>query len=136
MRWIGEGTLPHFGSNDFQRVLDLAPTPSRPDSQQRTHCCSSMTTAVNYTCPNGHERFDCPDQLLHYCAPFDEYGLIVHDDGASYLLIKHCPWCAAFLPQPKRQLWFDTLESMGFDEPLEQEIPESFRSDAWYRGTT
>lgn len=37
------------------------------------------------------------------------------------------------LPDSKIDLWFDTLEQLGFDEPFEQDIPKKFKSDEWYR---
>lgn len=42
--------------------------------------------------------------------------------------------CGAKLPESKRDLWFDTLENLGFDDPIEQEIPEEFKTNKWYRG--
>ena len=128
--------MPHFDSADFKRVLAFFDAPRSSASSRRTHCCQHMTIALNYTCSHGHDRFECPDQLLYYCPQFDEYGLLIHDGGASYILITHCPWCGVTLPQPKRDLWFDALESMGFDAPLDQDIPEEFKSDGWYRRTT
>ncbi|WP_425490327.1 DUF6980 family protein [Heyndrickxia vini] len=32
----------------------------------------------------------------------------------------------------KRDLWFDTLEKLGYDAPYEQDIPEEFNSEKWY----
>lgn len=42
-----------------------------------------------------------------YNEVFDEFGLIVHDGGQSYVLIQHCPWCATRLPESQRDRWFD-----------------------------
>ena len=36
------------------------------------------------------------------------------------------------LPLSKRDLWFEVLESLGFDEPFEQNIPDDFNSNLWY----
>lgn len=61
------------------------------------------------------------------------YGLIVHDGSSTYIHITHCPWCGVRLPGPKRDLWFDTLEKMGYEDPLNQEIPAEFLSNVWHR---
>jgi hypothetical protein len=79
------------------------------------------------------DPFDNSDNLIFYSAKFDEYGLIIHDGGASYVLIGHCPWCGQKLPESKRDLWFDTLEALGFDNPPQDEIPLEFETDAWWK---
>jgi hypothetical protein len=93
-----------------------------------------MTTQINYRCDQHPDPYDCPDNLVVYSAKFDEYGLIVHDDGGhSYVTVQFCPWCGAKSPEPKREHWFRDLEAKGFDDPLRQDIPDAYRSDAWYR---
>lgn len=37
------------------------------------------------------------------------------------------------LPESKRERWFEELEALGFNEPSEQDIPQRFLSDAWWR---
>ena len=64
---------------------------------------------------------------------FDEYGLIIHDGGSSYIDIKYCPWCGSKLPESKRDLWFETLENLGFEDPIEQNIPEEFQTGKWHK---
>lgn len=91
-----------------------------------------MNDAVAFNCKTHKTPYECPDQVLDYSKKFDEYGLIIHDGGTSQLEIKFCPWCGKPLPESKRDLWFDTLEELGFDDPGEQDIPEAFLSDAWY----
>jgi hypothetical protein len=92
-----------------------------------------MTEAVNQLCPDHSDRFTCPDALVNYAARFDEYGLIVHDGGASCVGIQFCPWCGARLPDSKRDLWFDALARRGFVNPVPQDIPGEFESDLWWR---
>ncbi|MGM0924799.1 MAG: DUF6980 family protein [Bacillota bacterium] len=99
----------------------------------KRHCCETMTQQVNSKCEEHSNPFDCPDYLIYYNNKFDEYGLIIHDGGSSSLHIDYCPWCGTNLPDSKRDLWFDTLEQLGFDEPFEQDIPNKFKSDEWYR---
>ena len=47
--------------------------------------------------------------------------------------IAFCPWCGAKLPESLRERWFAELQALGFDDPSEQDIPERYRGDAWYR---
>lgn len=95
-------------------------------------CCDEMREAIHHTCEAHPEIVDCPGALLCYVDKFDEYGIIITDDGASYLTISFCPWCGARLPDSKRDLWFETLEFLGYDNPAEQDVPRAFLTDEWY----
>jgi len=97
-------------------------------------CCTAMTSALEHDCSEHLSKFDCPDALLSYNERFDEYGIIIHDGGTAVSSIAYCPYCGQKLPASKRDLWFDTLECMGYDDPGEQEIPSEFQSGDWYRG--
>jgi hypothetical protein len=96
-------------------------------------CCEPMGRAAALSCDRHDSPFDCADTLIYYSPRFDEYGLIVHDGGASYVLISHCPWCGRGLPASRRDEWFERLEALGFDDPIRQDVPEEFLSDGWYR---
>ena len=91
-----------------------------------------MQTQVEFACAAHPEPEHCPDALVSYSEKFREYGLFIHDGGSSSLAINFCPWCGAKLPDSLRDQWFAELEVLGFDDPLSQEIPESFRTGAWY----
>lgn len=96
------------------------------------HCCDDMTAAIANDCTqHADDPFACADMLIAYSPVFGEYGLIVHDGGASTVTIRHCPWCGAKLPESQRERWFDELEARGFDDPLSQDIPPEYRSAAW-----
>ncbi len=99
----------------------------------RTHCCDEMTRQLSEWCPQHADPSACPDALVAYWPKFDEYGLRIHDGGSSIVLISFCPWCGTRLPDSRRNEWFDTLERLGFEDPLTMDIPNEFRSDAWYR---
>jgi hypothetical protein len=72
--------------------------------------------------------------VIKYSPVFDEYGLIIHDGGSASYRILYCPFCGMKLPASKRDRWFDELEASGFENPsLDDDIPENYRSDAWYR---
>ena len=99
------------------------------------HCCQTMQDHVEHQCDQHADPFDCPDHLICYSPQFDEYGIIIHDGGSSYITVKFCPWCGARLPKSKRDRWFQELEAMGFDDPFGQDIPKEYCSDAWHRKT-
>lgn len=97
------------------------------------HCCERMSAQANMTCEKHPNPFECPDVLIHYSPKFDEYGLVIHDGGSSSIQIQFCPFCGNELPESKRDRWFDELEDLGFSAPLVDDIPELYKSDAWYR---
>ena len=92
-----------------------------------------MEFQVTHKCAEHSSPFECPDSLAVYVPKFDEYGLIIHDGGTSKINIAFCPWCGTKLPSSKRDRWFEELEKLGFTEPFEQDIPEKYLSDAWFR---
>ena len=96
-------------------------------------CCEDMKRNAYFNCSNHDNKYLCPDCLIEYNKIFDEYGIILHDGGLSCILINYCPWCGSKLPESKRDLWFDTLEQLGYDEPFEQDIPDDFKTDRWYQ---
>ncbi len=53
-------------------------------------------------------------------------------DGQSGIVLNHCPWSGKQFPSSLRDTYFDILEAMGLD-PWEEEIPEEFESDAWWK---
>ncbi len=93
------------------------------------HCCEKMKYFLSNGSKNG--QFSS-DDIIYYCPEFDEYGIVVHDSGKSYIKIEYCPWCGQKLPDSKRNLWFDELEKLGIENPLEEDIPEKFKSSEWW----
>lgn len=93
-----------------------------------TFCCDDMRLALDFACDQHASPFDCGDALVIYNPVFDEYGLIVHDGGASYVLINNCPWCAAKLPESQRDRWFDETEKHGDGADA---LPAIYLSEAW-----
>lgn len=65
------------------------------------HCCEMMTANVNQRCDQHSDPFECPDNLVIFFADRNEYGLIVHDGGSSFVRIQFCPWCGVGLEKPK-----------------------------------
>lgn len=95
----------------------------------RAHCCTDMTNALAFECEQHADPFECGDCALIYNLLFDEYGLVVHDGGASYLLINHCPWCAAKLPESQRDRWFDETDALNLEG--DAALPKRYLTDEW-----
>jgi hypothetical protein len=83
--------------------------------KETTHCCDRMREELLRHCELGVRRSECPDALIAYSPKFNEYGIIVHDGGLSFVQIHHCPWCGTKLPESERDGWFDALERNGID---------------------
>jgi hypothetical protein len=97
------------------------------------HCCEDMKRNVEYK-NETLGKYDCPDNLITYVSKMDEYGIVIHDGGSSYIKIEFCPWCGAKLPESKRDLWFETLSGMGYKFPAgEDNLPEEFETDEWWK---
>ena len=91
-----------------------------------------MTGAVAFVCAQHPDRHDCPDCLIDYSPKLREFGILIHDGGASKASISFCPWCGSALPPSLRDEWFDRLDQLGID-PWVDEIPSAYTSDEWWR---
>lgn len=67
------------------------------------HCCKRMSENLKHQCDQHDDPFDCPDYILHYVKKLKEYGIVIHDGGSSYIVIKFCPWCGSKLPESLRE---------------------------------
>ena len=105
--------------------------PWRPAPAEAGRCCEKMAMALEHDCEQHETPWDCPDTVLIYHEPFDEFGIPVRDGGASVLLIEHCPWCGVRLPPSQRDRWFDELDALGIDEQQIADIPARFLSAEW-----
>jgi hypothetical protein len=99
-----------------------------PASEAVAFCCAEMKDRLEFKCSQHADPFECPDNLVIHNEVFDEYGLIVHDGGPSYVLIDFCPWCGTRLPESQRDRWFDETEAKGFTE---ETMPPEYRTGAW-----
>jgi hypothetical protein len=95
--------------------------------------CVHVANRVTYKCSEHEDPWECPDYILVYNEKFDEYGIPVRDGGSSKIDIDFCPWCGVKLPPSKRDLWFETLASLGYDDPWSQDLPKEFESGLWWR---
>lgn len=59
-------------------------------------------------------------------------GFIPEPSGGFQQMI-FCPWCGLRLPDSLRDAWFDQLEKLWFDDPINQKIPKEFKSDLWWK---
>ena len=103
----------------------------RPASGSVLHCCDDMDRALDHSCDQHADPFDCADTVLVYHEPFNEYGIPIRDGSMSYLLIDHCPWCGTRLAASHRDRWFETVEAAGLDPDDLAKLPERFLSATW-----
>jgi hypothetical protein len=64
---------------------------STPTAQQ--FCCDTMTEAITHECTTHPTRSECPDCLIQHYPSSGDFGILIHDGGASYFAIQFCPWC-------------------------------------------
>jgi hypothetical protein len=100
--------------------------------QPEHHCCLDMAYAISHPIEIGHQGLG---RVLDWFASWDEYRIPMPYDGYSSTLIRHCPFCGYRLPKSKRQLWYERLCSMGFDDPDNDDLPSEFETDQWWRGS-
>lgn len=92
--------------------MDPLGTPSSFAGTDAKHCCADMKDALTNACAeHAGDPFECGDMLMSFSPTFAEHGLIVHDGGASSVLIKFCPWCGTRLPESQRDAWFDAEDA-------------------------
>lgn len=106
-------------------------SPYAKPSAEVAICCHTMGDALDFDCKDHEAPFDCPDGLIVYNEVFDEYGVVVHDGGWSYVLITHCPWCGARLPDSARDRWFEQIE--GLQSSDDEPPPPEYLTGAWRR---
>lgn len=97
--------------------------------------CVHIADQITHVCEDHPNPSDCPDTLIVYEPRFDEYSIAGRGGRASYTFIRHCPWCAVKLPESKRNRWFQELASLGYDDPVRQDIPDRYLTDRWHKNT-
>lgn len=63
-------------------------------------CCEQMRAEATRVCETHPERAGCPDCIIVKSG--SEFGIAVHDGGASWITIRFCPWCGSRLDRPRR----------------------------------
>jgi len=100
------------------------------------YCCNDMRSHIEHKCDVHDDVYECCDHLFLYNAIYDEYGVIIHDGGSSYIEIAFCPFCGHRFNESKRYKFFELLENelhYGDLEISNGDIPEEFKSDEWWR---
>ncbi len=98
----------------------------------KEHCCETMASYINPNCEQHSNPVDCEDALATYDAKTDSYALLARFWSSWVTQINFCPWCGDAMRDLSDKRYAE-LEALGFDEPLEQDIPEDFKSDLWWR---
>lgn len=57
------------------------------------YCCELMKYHCEFKCEIHSDPFDCPDSVVYYSEKNNQFGLIIHDGGSSFIRIAYCPWC-------------------------------------------
>jgi hypothetical protein len=96
------------------------------------HCCADMAMNVSRPLLVPHQG---PNRVIDWIACWDEYYIPVAYDGYSATRVLHCPWCGTRLGESRKALWYQSLYSLGYADPGEEDIPPEFDSDAWWRKT-
>ena len=77
------------------------------------------------------------EKIIYYGTNFREYAIkvTINKNNDSFVLqdIKFCPFCGKKLPKDLRDEWFEELKKLDFDDPLQQNIPEEFKDDTWWK---
>lgn len=94
--------------------------------------CVHMAKYATFKCDTHSDLIECDDALILYAPQFDEY--VLNGPRPASTPIRNCPWCGTKLPN-RSDLWFSELEKLGYDDPFDQDIPEIYKSDAWYRNS-
>jgi hypothetical protein len=90
-----------------------------------------MTEKVNFTCEDHKDDMtECNERSVEYNLKMDSYGLPVFGEP-SVISIDFCPWCGTKLSDRSKE-WWSEMERLGID-PFFDDIPEKYKSDAWYR---
>lgn len=127
---LQEKVMDHYHSCSECSDAALAATLEGRGVRVGEYPCVHMAQYAEFYCEQHPDPKDCHDATVLYNEVFDEYS-IPHGDGICQVGLKYCPWCGTKLPESKRDEWFDKLESLGFDEPFEQNIPNKYKSKKW-----
>ena len=98
--------------------------------QPEQHCCLNLAFAISAPIFIEHQG---ENPIIQWSAMWNEYRIPVPLQGYSSTRISHCPFCGAVLPESKQELWFETLYGLGYYDPGEEDIPDEYTTDAWWR---
>ena len=81
------------------------------------------------------EMLDEGSVSITFLPRFREYGIDLRESEA-FQLMYFCPWCGKKLPEPLRDQCAKELEAMGHELFDDDDIPEKYKTDAWWREKT
>jgi hypothetical protein len=119
---------------DVDKLRELAAVNGVEPDQ---HCCPTMAARIGLA-----RRVDGAVPVLIWMASWNEYMVGVGADKPDYyppehrwqrVAISYCPWCGSRLSRSRKDEWYETLYSLGYQDPGEQDIPSRFQSDEWWR---
>lgn len=85
------------------------------------HCCDEMNFFL-----------DEKKVKINYNSSHRKY--YIYASNSAIQLINYCPWCGSKLPSALSEKWYNELEAKGFEDPFEDEIPNEYKTDAWWKG--
>lgn len=63
----------------------------------KRYCCLDITYyLIQDSKPIAEDEINY-DTVIRYCKSHKEFGIPIHDGGASYISINYCPWCGTKL---------------------------------------
>lgn len=68
---------------------------------------------------------------VEYGSRFREYYIRISD--TEQVVMEYCPLCGARFPTSLRDEWFERIWAAGLDGPEDIRIPETMRTDEWWR---
>lgn len=121
--------------------LDVEKLSYRTDDERRAfvrskglhpedHCCLDMAWFVSE--PVEWES-QGPNPVILWIREWNEYRIDISHRGNSSTPIAFCPWYGTKLPDSRRDEWHRTLVAMGYEDPCNDDLPEAFTSDKWWR---
>jgi hypothetical protein len=94
------------------------------------HCCLDMAWFISGPVEDRHQG---PNVVMLYIEIHREYRINMPRNGYRSTIIRFCPWCGQHLPKPLTKLWYDMLNSLGYADPGNDELPEEFNTDRWWK---
>jgi len=95
------------------------------------HCCLDMAWFISEPI---EWELQGSNPVILWISAWNEYRIDISHRGNSSTIIQFCPWCGKQLPKSKQCEWYQVLWAMGYQDPSEQEVPEEFNTDSWWRG--
>jgi hypothetical protein len=90
-------------------------------TNKKDHCCFIMTHLLEEG-----------KVAIGYAPRCREYYIHLATSGGVQIM-DFCPWCGCRLPLSLRDLYFDEIRKQGFEDPLDDNLPEKYKTDEWWK---